>query len=80
MGLIETGCLKLCPKRAVVAVNTAAPERWLLIPPGTPLDEIVPQLLPEQIASEAPSTDCNLGVIPHDDGRHDAPDGPALFS
>lgn len=33
-GVVETGCLKVCPKRAVVLVDTRAPDRWLLVPPG----------------------------------------------
>lgn len=40
IGLIETRCLKLCPKHRVVAINAAAPETWHLIEPGTPVDRV----------------------------------------
>jgi predicted metal-binding protein len=30
--VIETDCLKLCPKMAVVAINPANPDEWLLVP------------------------------------------------
>lgn len=38
--VIETGCMKLCPKGRVVAVNTAQPAEWLLVSPGTDLTTI----------------------------------------
>ncbi len=34
-GVVETRCLKICPKQAVVAIDTRAPERWLVVPVGT---------------------------------------------
>ncbi len=34
-GLIETGCLKICPKNGVVAINGARPRDWLIIDRGT---------------------------------------------
>ena len=39
-GVIETKCLKLCPKRAVCVVNGARPGEWLVVEPGTPVDEV----------------------------------------
>ena len=38
VGLIETGCLKLCPKGRVVAIDAARPGEWHLLKPGTPID------------------------------------------
>ena len=40
VGLIETGCLKLCPKGRVVMIDAARPGEWHLVTPGTPVDEI----------------------------------------
>jgi predicted metal-binding protein len=34
-GIVETGCLKLCPKNAAVAINGAAPHEWHIIARGT---------------------------------------------
>lgn len=43
-GVIETGCLKLCPKGAVVTVDGARPGEWLLVRPGTPVEEVAERL------------------------------------
>lgn len=43
-GVIETGCLKLCPKGAVVVVDGARPGEWLLVRPGTPVEEVAVRL------------------------------------
>ena len=40
VAVVETGCFDLCPKGAVVAANARAPERLLVIQPGTALIEI----------------------------------------
>jgi hypothetical protein len=34
VGVVETKCLGLCPKRAVTVVDTRGPERWLVVPAG----------------------------------------------
>ena len=39
-GVIETSCLKLCPKGAVCVVDAYRPGEWLVVPPGTPIDEV----------------------------------------
>lgn len=39
-GVIETSCLKLCPKNAVVVVDAARPKDWLLVRPGADVDEV----------------------------------------
>lgn len=41
LGVVETKCLGICPKGAVTVVDTARPGEWLLIPAGTPIDEVV---------------------------------------
>ena len=44
VGLIETGCLKLCPKRRVVAIDAARPGDWYLIERGTDIDAVMKTL------------------------------------
>ena len=39
-GVIETKCLKLCPKRAVTVVNGARPDEWLVIAAGTSMADV----------------------------------------
>ncbi len=39
-GVIETKCLKLCPKRAVALVDAACPERWLVVDAGESIDAV----------------------------------------
>ena len=41
IGLIETKCLKLCPKRHVVAIDASESATWHLIEPGTPIERVV---------------------------------------
>lgn len=43
-GVVETRCLKLCPKGAVVAINGARPGEWHLVRPGTPIDAVAEEL------------------------------------
>ena len=51
-GVVETGCLKLCPKGAVVAVDTGRPGEWQLIRPGEAIEDIAARLgLPEPAAT-----------------------------
>ena len=44
VGLIETGCLKLCPKHRVVAIDAVRPGDWHLIEPGTEIDAVMKTL------------------------------------
>jgi predicted metal-binding protein len=43
-GVIETPCLKLCPKGRIVAIDARSPERWLLVKPGTPVESVAARL------------------------------------
>jgi predicted metal-binding protein len=43
-GVIPVKCLKICPKRAVTVVTGANPRDWLIVPGGTPVDEVVVRL------------------------------------
>lgn len=40
LGVIESKCLKLCPKRAVTLVNGNRPRDWLVVSAGTPIEEV----------------------------------------
>ncbi len=43
-GIVEVGCLDLCPKGAVTVVDTRRPDRWLVVPPGADLDGLAHDL------------------------------------
>jgi predicted metal-binding protein len=52
-GVVETRCLGICPSRAVVVVDGAKPDEWLLIREGMPIEEIGERLglaIPEESA------------------------------
>ncbi|WP_298813476.1 (2Fe-2S) ferredoxin domain-containing protein [uncultured Sphingomonas sp.] len=34
VGVVETKCLGICPKRAVVVVDMRVPNRWRIVPAG----------------------------------------------
>ncbi len=44
VGVIETRCLKLCPKNAVTVVDARHPDEWLVVPPGEPIDDLAHRL------------------------------------
>lgn len=39
-GIVEVGCLGVCPKGAVTVVDGADSREWLLVRPGADLDEL----------------------------------------
>lgn len=43
-GILEVGCLGVCPKGAVTVVNGASSREWLLVRPGADLDELAETL------------------------------------
>lgn len=43
-GILEVGCLGICPKGAVTVVNGAASRDWLLVRPGADLDDLAREL------------------------------------
>ena len=43
-GIIEVGCLGVCPKGAVTVVNAHASREWLLVRPGANLDQLAREL------------------------------------
>lgn len=44
VGVVEVGCLGLCPKGAVTAVRGTAPGRWAVVPAGMPAAEVAERL------------------------------------
>ena len=44
VGVVETRCLGVCPKRGVVVIDTARPERWEIVAPNTPAGEVLARL------------------------------------
>ena len=44
LGVVEVGCLKICPKRAVMAIRCGDPGRWLAVPCGAAMDEVAAML------------------------------------
>ncbi len=43
-GVVETRCLGVCPKRAVMVVDAMQADRWLIVPEGTPVEDVVARL------------------------------------
>lgn len=43
-GIIEVGCLDICPKRAVTVIDTRHPDQWLIVRPGASLDALAHEL------------------------------------
>ena len=43
-GVVEVKCLGVCPKNAVVMLDGARPDRWLLVPAGADASEVVATL------------------------------------
>ena len=44
VGVVEVGCLDVCPKRAVVVVKGSEPKSMILIPEGAEMTEVVRRL------------------------------------
>ncbi len=43
-GVIETGCLGVCPRDAVIVVDAAHPGKWTAVREGTPVKEVAERL------------------------------------
>lgn len=54
IGLAEVKCLGVCPKRAVVAIDTSATRDWHVIPVGADLAEIARTLLGTAVDPDPP--------------------------
>jgi predicted metal-binding protein len=44
LGVVETQCLGICPKRAVIVVDSRRPGEWLSIPAGAELVEVAARI------------------------------------
>ncbi len=44
LGVIEIGCLDICPKDAVVTLKAGEPGRWTVVPKGTPIADVARRL------------------------------------
>lgn len=53
-GVIETRCLGVCPKRAVMIVDVARPGEWLIVPQGKSVD-VVAALLTGGVVAQSPA-------------------------
>ena len=47
-GVVETRCLGVCPKGAVMVVHTARTDTWLIVAAGTPAGEVIARLRVDQ--------------------------------
>ena len=55
LGVVSTGCLKVCPRHAVTVVDGARPQEWMIVQAGTPIEQVEARLglsEPEAIAGE----------------------------
>jgi predicted metal-binding protein len=53
-GVVEVKCLGVCPKNAVVMVDGARPDRWMLVPAGAGIGEVVEALTIASVPSPSP--------------------------
>jgi predicted metal-binding protein len=44
VGVISTGCLKVCPRYAVTVVDGARPRDWMIVQMGTPVEQVEARL------------------------------------
>ena len=78
LGIVETECLKVCPKGRVVAIRSRRPDQWLLIQPGTPIEQIAARLhVPDDVGLSSP---CHQQAPSAKDHDLAVPDEPALGS
>ena len=43
-GVVETRCLGVCPKRAVMVVDATRVDRWLIVAEGMPVADVIARL------------------------------------
>jgi len=48
VGVIETRCLGICPKNAVMLVDTRHPDRWLAVPAGADVADVAAGLTSDE--------------------------------
>lgn len=54
LGVVETGCLGVCPKGAVTILNGGAPGQWHLVRPGVTGAEVAELLGMERVHDQGP--------------------------
>jgi predicted metal-binding protein len=59
-GVVEVKCLGVCPKNAVVMVDGARPDRWMLVPAGAEANEILASLTAKLPSPSPPSASLPL--------------------
>ncbi len=59
-GVVEVKCLGVCPKNAVVMVNGVRPDRWMLVPAGADVSEVVASLTASVPSPSPPSASLPL--------------------
>jgi predicted metal-binding protein len=59
-GVVEVKCLGVCPKNAVVMVDGARPDRWVLVPAGAEVNEILASLTASLPSPSPPSASLPL--------------------
>ncbi|WP_191058525.1 (2Fe-2S) ferredoxin domain-containing protein [Geminicoccus harenae] len=57
LGVVEIGCLDICPRWGVVMIRSSAPSEWLIVPAGMDLAEVEALLTAEPAAQRAAATD-----------------------
>ena len=55
LGIVESKCLGVCPKNAVVVVDSRAAGEWLVVPAGAQLEDVVERLGVKVVRPKAPS-------------------------
>lgn len=46
VGIVETSCLDICPKKGVVLVDSRSPGIWRIVSADADLDKLAAELLP----------------------------------
>lgn len=55
IGIVETKCLHVCPKGRVVVIRSRRPDQWLLVEPGTPIEQVAARLhVPDPVGPASP--------------------------
>jgi hypothetical protein len=48
VGIVDVKCLGVCPGHAVTMIDTRRPREWLLVKPGTPIQDVIDRLETDQ--------------------------------
>ena len=53
LGIVETQCLGVCPKKGVVVIDAASPTTWRIVPAGASVEEVAALLPRRRISATA---------------------------